>query len=140
MGNLAGQHSFEKGQGITGGIMDYGDGKLSGIYQFNTRYRKAEMCAELNSKKPVCGNLFAVTSGGGGNNGGGSPGTCADTDGNCRFYTSYCNADNVKAVCKKTCGLCPGTCADTDGNCRLYTSYCNAENVKAVCKKTCGLC
>merc|ERR1719336_2194166 len=62
---------------------------------------------------------------------------CADEDGNCRFYTGYCNAENVKAVCKKTCGLC---CADEDVNCRFYTRYCNAENVKAVCKKTCGLC
>merc|ERR1712176_1455443 len=29
--------------------------------------------------------------------------TCADEDGNCRYYTSYCNLENVKAVCKKTC-------------------------------------
>merc|ERR1740123_744959 len=58
--NMAARHSFEEGQGSTGGIMDYGDGKLNGIYQFNTRYRKAEMCGELTSKKPTCGNLFAA--------------------------------------------------------------------------------
>merc|ERR1711920_444184 len=137
--NCAGRHSFEEGQGRTGGIMDYGDGKLNGVYQFNTQYRKAQMCNELTSKKPRCGNLFAAISGSGGNGGGGGSGTCADEDGNCRFYTKYCFADNVKAVCKKTCGLC-GTCADEDGNCRFYTRYCYAENVKAVCKKTCGLC
>merc|ERR1712176_1442348 len=100
-----------------------------------------------------------------GSSGRGGSGTCADEDGNCRFYASYCSAENVKAVCKKTCGLCssgtttatttttttasttstsrrlrPGTCMDEDGNCRFYTNYCSAENVKAVCKKTCGLC
>merc|ERR1712051_1128719 len=102
------------------------------------------MCNELTSKKPLCGNRFAAV----------RPEptpvptpeptqaptpepTCADEDGNCRFYTSYCNAENVKAVCKKTCGLC---CVDEDVNCRFYTRYCKAENVKAVCKKTCGLC
>merc|ERR1712176_664780 len=82
---------------------------------------------------------------------GSGSGGCADQDGNCRYYTSYCNTDNVKKVCKKTCGLCgggsaqPGSggsggCADQDGNCRYYTSYCNTDNVKKVCKKTCGLC
>ena len=29
------EHSFENGQGTTGGIMDYGDGKYNGVYQFN---------------------------------------------------------------------------------------------------------
>merc|ERR1712087_10953 len=115
------------------GIMDYGDGKLNGVYQFNTQYRKAQMSNELTSKKPRCGNLFAAISGSGGNGGSGS-GTCADEDGNCRFYTQYCSAENGKAVCKKTCGLCSsggggggggsGTCADEDGNCRFYTTYC----------------
>jgi hypothetical protein len=38
--NFNGGHSFEEGQGKTGGVMDYGDGKLSGHYQFNTKYRK----------------------------------------------------------------------------------------------------
>jgi len=77
-------------------------------------------------------------------------GGCSDTDGNCRYYTSYCDQQNIKDVCKQTCGLCNsgggggggggGTCSDEDGNCRFYTSYCNTDNIKAVCKKTCGLC
>ena len=29
--------------------MDYGDGLLNGVYQFNTKYRKAQMCGQ---KKP----------------------------------------------------------------------------------------
>lgn len=45
--NFAGKHSFEEGQGKTGGVMDYGDGKLNGHYQFNTKYRKGEICKHL---------------------------------------------------------------------------------------------
>merc|ERR1712129_636816 len=81
-------------------------------------------------------------------------GGCGDKDGNCRYYTSYCDQANIKEKCQRTCGLCggagsggassggggSGTCSDQDGNCRYYTSYCNTENVKAKCKKTCGLC
>jgi hypothetical protein len=29
-------------QGRTGGLMDYGDGRLKGTYQFNSKYRKHE--------------------------------------------------------------------------------------------------
>lgn len=62
---------------------------------------------------------------------------CADLDGNCRYYTSYCNTENIQRQCQKTCGLC---CTDLDVNCRYYTSYCNTENIKRQCRKTCGLC
>jgi len=47
--NFNASHSFEDGQGSTGGIMDYGDGTLNGIYQFNTQYRKDEICSEIQS-------------------------------------------------------------------------------------------
>jgi hypothetical protein len=59
--NFNARHSFEEGRGTTGGIMDYGDGKLNGIYQFNTQYRKQEMCAELQREKPLCGDRFEPT-------------------------------------------------------------------------------
>ena len=42
-------HSFEEGQGKTGGIMDYGDGKYEGEYQFNTQYRKSEICNVISN-------------------------------------------------------------------------------------------
>jgi hypothetical protein len=45
--NFNAQHTFQLGQGKTGGIMDYGDGKLNGEYQFNTVYSKTEMCTEI---------------------------------------------------------------------------------------------
>merc|ERR1712151_1328973 len=79
---------------------------------------------------------------------------CADLDGNCRYYTEYCNTENIKNQCRKTCGLCSGGsprptprrrqpqqgCKDLDGNCRYYTQYCNTDNIKDQCRKTCGLC
>lgn len=62
--NFGGSHSFENGQGSTGGIMDYGDGRLNGIYQFNTRYRKGEMCNKMNRVVNMCDGKFAVASDG----------------------------------------------------------------------------
>jgi hypothetical protein len=85
-----------------------------------------------------------------------SSGGCQDTTGSCDHYRSlgYCaNNDNVKTLCKRTCGLCSGaspapapptgSCQDTTGSCDHYRSlgYCaNNDNVKTHCKRTCGLC
>jgi len=52
--NFGAQHSFEEGRGKTGGIMDYGDKKLDGIYQFNTKYRKDEICSTIESYYATC--------------------------------------------------------------------------------------
>jgi len=41
--------------------MDYGDGRLNGEYQFNTRYRKGQMCATMNGALSWCGGNFAPT-------------------------------------------------------------------------------
>eukprot|EP00510_Aplanochytrium_minuta_P009201 CAMPEP_0184056182 /NCGR_PEP_ID=MMETSP0956-20121227/7627_1 /TAXON_ID=627963 /ORGANISM="Aplanochytrium sp, Strain PBS07" /LENGTH=534 /DNA_ID=CAMNT_0026350163 /DNA_START=371 /DNA_END=1976 /DNA_ORIENTATION=- len=47
-GHLFGmQHSFEEGQGKTGGIMDYGRPEVDGQIQFNRKYREAEMCTQI---------------------------------------------------------------------------------------------
>jgi len=56
--NFGGDHSFEEGEGTTGGIMDYGDGHLNGVYQFNTKYRKAEMCETMNRVAGRCQGKF----------------------------------------------------------------------------------
>lgn len=45
--NFGADHSFELGQGKTGGIMDYGDGLLNGAYQFNTQFRRTQVCARI---------------------------------------------------------------------------------------------
>ena len=34
--------------------MDYGDGKLNGVYQFNTRYRKSQFCSYLDGIVNKC--------------------------------------------------------------------------------------
>jgi hypothetical protein len=58
--NFGADHSFEEGQGSTGGIMDYGDGMLNGIYQFNTQYRKSQVCAEIDANID-CPNFYTFT-------------------------------------------------------------------------------
>jgi hypothetical protein len=58
--NFGADHSFENGQGTTGGIMDYGDGKLDGIYQFHTELRKAQMCKTIRDMKNCSGKFYAV--------------------------------------------------------------------------------
>jgi hypothetical protein len=67
--NFKASHSFEAGQGRTGGIMDYGDGKLDGIYQFNTQYRKSQVCGHVNSVQSRCSSAAFYAAG----NGGSSP-------------------------------------------------------------------
>lgn len=39
--------------------MDYGDGRLNGEYQFNSKYRKTEMCRVLSRRVDSCGGNFA---------------------------------------------------------------------------------
>jgi hypothetical protein len=46
--NFGADHSFENGQGRTGGIMDYGDGIYQGEYQFN-RLRKNQVCSHIEN-------------------------------------------------------------------------------------------
>jgi hypothetical protein len=52
--NINAQHSFENGQGRTGGIMDYGQPKINGEVQFNTALRKREICGHLNNREGSC--------------------------------------------------------------------------------------
>jgi len=61
--NFGAHHSFEEGQGNTGGIMDYGDGKLNGEYQFNTKYRKNQVCASIQKVIGSC-SAFSTSSDG----------------------------------------------------------------------------
>jgi len=120
-----------------------------------------------SSSSRSSGSSGSSSRGGGGSGGGSSGGSngCADLDVNCRYYTDYCDTENVKKQCRKTCGLCgssggsggagsrggpgngtrggaggSGGCTDLDVNCRYYTDYCDTDNVKKQCRKTCGLC
>mmetsp|Transcript_23332 Transcript_23332/g.65304 ORF Transcript_23332/g.65304 Transcript_23332/m.65304 type:complete len:781 (+) Transcript_23332:72-2414(+) len=65
--NFGADHAFDNGQGTTGGIMDYGDGTLNGIFQFNTNFTKEDICTVISHRvnegcdaittyAPVCGD------------------------------------------------------------------------------------
>jgi len=58
--NFGAQHTFQLGQGRTGGIMDYGDGTLNGEYQFHTYYSKNQVCGEITSSMQSRGNNFVT--------------------------------------------------------------------------------
>lgn len=124
--NFGAPHSFENGQGTTGGIMDYGDGLVDGEYQFNI-LRKDDVCGGINQAiddkkannqfsnihyvekeqcietvEPVCGN--GVVEGyeicdHGGNSA--SPNPCCNSD---------CTGLIAGAECKKPDSCCSNTC------------------------------
>ena len=41
------RHNFELGRGKTGGIMDYGLNHINGVYSFDARFRKEEICTTI---------------------------------------------------------------------------------------------
>ncbi|GMH72250.1 hypothetical protein TrST_g2227 [Triparma strigata] len=159
--NFGGSHSFEEGQGSTGGIMDYGDGLLNNIYQFNSKYRKSEICNHIgynincqhfSSYAPVCGN--GVVEMGeececqdGGTNCGCclscslplgadcASGECCDTT-TCKFHkvTTRCGTDDLKH-CDN--GVCSTTQCSTYGleYCGPWTD--NDCKIKCVYGGTC---
>ena len=59
--NMGAGHSFEDGQGSTGGVMDYGNKLYNGVYQFNTEYRKAEVCASIEENLDYCSDTYGST-------------------------------------------------------------------------------
>lgn len=129
----------------------------------NCRYYTS-YCSTENIKascKQTCGLCDSTSGSSDAPSSGSSGGTsqagteCTDLDGNCRYYTSYCDRDNVKTQCRKTCGLCAsGTssgssgspsqpaCMDTFGSCQWYkdNNYCESANVRTQCQQTCGYC
>merc|ERR1719410_1106354 len=94
--NFGAGHSFEMGEGKTGGIMDYGDGKLNGVYQFNTRFRKQEVCGRLSSIKQGCGENFISIEGlTGAPTAAPTPAPTAAVQ-DCSFEQSFCFWTNVQ--------------------------------------------
>jgi len=119
--NFGAFHSFEDGQGVTGGIMDYGDGTLDGIYQFND-YRKDEMCAEIERTvkncsywadlEETCGDGFVDPS---------EECECAS------FETSCLYCENCKLTGDKECspeGVLGGECCTDEGYFHLPSQVC----------------
>jgi len=59
--NFGMDHSFDLGQGTTGGFMDYGDGTYNGAYSWNPQYNLAEFESEINSAPiAVCSSIGAA--------------------------------------------------------------------------------
>lgn len=62
--NFGAGHSFEEGVRRTGGIMDYGNGFLDGLFQFNRKYRSTEICTALRNVIPRCDAFSPMRKGG----------------------------------------------------------------------------
>ena len=54
-------HSFDLGQGTTGGFMDYGDGTYNGAYSWNPQYTLTEFETAVNSAPlALCSSIGAA--------------------------------------------------------------------------------
>lgn len=126
--NFGAQHSFEEGTGVTGGIMDYGSAeqlKIDGEFQFNTEYRKPEVCAEISSQiqssvrgaecfevfESICGDGFKDDSE-----------ECDAPDSECCSDTCTLALPEYECVSGECCEGCKFK--STDSLCS--TGYCNA--------------
>lgn len=137
--NIGAHHTFEQGEGTTGGIMDYGDGTLNEIYQFNTQYRKEEVCATLTEaryQEPWCfpgfesGSgtyIWEVTSSYGacsapcGNSGTQSRELqCIDISSNLQVNAEFCG-DQSKPAETRQCNYLE--CQDTDCVCGPWSDF-----------------
>ncbi|KJE89186.1 hypothetical protein CAOG_00706 [Capsaspora owczarzaki ATCC 30864] len=136
--NFGAQHTFG-----FGGIMDYGDGKYLGEYQFYTAQNKAEMCTEIQStlastSVPSCWTPYSPTCG----NGVVEPSEECDVSSscckNCKLTSgSQCATGTCCSACKfspptTVCSVMDGVAATgvcVEGTC--YKSGCSKySNVK----------
>ena len=124
--NFGAAHSFELGQGKTGGIMDYGDGTLNGEYQFNTKFRKTEICTTIDRVVNTCPYFLPYQKECG--NGRVEDGeTCECTDGskeclfckNCMLTAGKeCSPESIDSGATECCDA-NGKLAGTDKICRV---------------------
>jgi len=47
--NFGAQHTFQRGRGKTGGLMDYGNALINGVYMFNKEFSEGELCPLIKS-------------------------------------------------------------------------------------------
>jgi len=164
--NFGASHTFQLGQGKTGGIMDYGDGRLpptTGDYQFNTEYSKTEMCKMMTTATstagftPYCWGTYGATCG----NNIVEPGEdCDDNSGccdqtTCRLKsTSQCTGNTEccqsckytasSASCKSGAGYCSnGKCVDSSCTAFSNLKFCGmvpANSCRQRCSDTSNTC
>ena len=128
--NFGASHSFEEGVGRTGGIMDYGDGTLDGIFQFNTQYRRSEICRVLSRVVGQCGSITAFAAACG--NGLLESGEACECDSgtSCR----YCTDCRLDAGRQCTPDGPAGECCSASGDFRFPSTTCRVSSVEQ------GLC
>ncbi|KAJ3128149.1 hypothetical protein HK098_005049 [Nowakowskiella sp. JEL0407] len=135
--NFGASHAFQLGQGNTGGIMDYGDGRYphgTGWYGFHPTYNQAEVCGKIQNtinNYPKC--LIPLSE---------TPSTCGngiiEEDEDCDpgpNHTSPCCTSSCKfapgAVCDFKALGGRGTCCSPTCSYQLpsvkcgYQSYCS---------------
>ncbi|CAJ1376840.1 unnamed protein product [Effrenium voratum] len=144
---FGGGHSFEMGMGTTGGIMDYGGGQLNGIFQFNTQFRKAEMCQVMDhAVRSQCSALWLFD----GKCGNGiltddEECECSNGSLNCAFCNN-CTLEKDKSCTPDGYGVHPinlgmgiGDCCTSTGSFKVAGSVCHVPGVgDGYC--TSGLC
>jgi len=143
--NFGAAHSFEEGQGKTGGLMDYGDGKLNGKYQFNSKYRKEPMCStiagiagtcpHMSDWLAKCGNSIIEND---------EECECADGSTSCRFCSmckltsgTQCSPESIhSSSCCSDAGefKAPDTLCDFAGS----KGYCSAGKCSLTANSICG--
>lgn len=136
---LGGNHSFQQGLGQTGGILDYGSGKLlpsdsdnPNEYGFNTRYSRNEMCDHISKAMEGVNHLFG---------------------GNTRIPQSNCYSDYEGSVCGngvvedgEECDVgrdgnacCTSQCKLTSGSTCSVLSQCCVECKSKGTETACGV-
>jgi len=144
--NFGGHHSFENGQGKTGGIMDYGDGTLNGKFQFNSQFRKDEICSTIDHIVQVCPEVWNFA-GDCGNRILTDEEDCECDDGSksCAFCNNCkldegaeCTPEGL-GVRNQGLGAADGACCSAEGQFKAYGSSCQVAGVDhGYC--TAGLC
>ena len=130
---LGGLHTFQQGQGKTGGLMDYGLPSLNGAIQFNTKYSKQQICDGINKMKnaqssfvPYC--VKAVT------------GTCGngvvEVGEECDETTPCCNSRTCKLTVGAECAWTFGAGRSTE----CCNVQCKIEPTTTLCQSRTGYC
>eukprot|EP00729_Bicosta_minor_P018332 gene18332-27877_t len=140
--NFGAAHSFEEGAGRTGGIMDYADGRYRGVFQFNTRYRKQQVCSHIKLQfDTVCSAeqvVQHVDVCGDGVLNAGEECECANNATSCRSCTN-CKLDAGKECTPDAFLPAMQECCEDDGMFTDYKSECALpSNLNGMCTK--GVC
>jgi len=140
--NFGAQHTFQAGQGATGSIMDYCDGKLpcgTGQVEFHPVYTQPQMCTQVASVLATSGIQPYCVSNAGSSCGNGivEPGeACDDNSGCCVSCQLKAGAQCTgNSECCQSCQFAP-----TTKLCQAGQGYCgNGQCVSSICNAYIGI-